>query len=33
MVGLTATLREDDDLFATYREHGYALARSAGPGE
>jgi pyruvate dehydrogenase E1 component alpha subunit len=32
VVGLTAALREDDYLFATYREHGYALARGADPG-
>jgi pyruvate dehydrogenase E1 component alpha subunit len=32
VVGLMAALREDDYLFTTYREHGYALARGAGPG-
>jgi pyruvate dehydrogenase E1 component alpha subunit len=32
VTGLTAALREDDYLFATYREHGYALARGADPG-
>jgi pyruvate dehydrogenase E1 component alpha subunit len=32
VVGLTAALRDDDYLFATYREHGYALARGADPG-
>ncbi len=32
VVGLMAALREDDYLFATYREHGYALARGADPG-
>jgi len=32
VVGLTAALREEDYLFATYREHGYALARGADPG-
>jgi pyruvate dehydrogenase E1 component alpha subunit len=32
VVGLTAALREEDYLFATYREHGYALARGAEPG-
>ena len=32
MVGLTAALRDEDYLFATYREHGYALARGADPG-
>jgi pyruvate dehydrogenase E1 component alpha subunit len=29
VVGLTAALRGDDYLFATYREHGCALASSA----
>ena len=32
VAGLTAALREEDYLFATYREHGYALARGADPG-
>jgi pyruvate dehydrogenase E1 component alpha subunit len=32
VVGLTSALRDDDYLFATYREHGYALARGADPG-
>jgi pyruvate dehydrogenase E1 component subunit alpha len=32
VVGLVAALREDDYLFTTYREHGYALARGADPG-
>jgi len=32
VVGLTAALRDEDYLFATYREHGYALARGADPG-
>lgn len=32
VVGLMAALRPDDYLFATYREHGYALARGIGPG-
>ena len=32
VVGLAAALRTEDYLFATYREHGYALARGAGPG-
>ena len=32
VAGLTAALRDDDYLFATYREHGYALARGADPG-
>jgi Transketolase, C-terminal domain/Dehydrogenase E1 component len=32
VVGLTAALRDKDYLFATYREHGYALARGADPG-
>src|SRR5690348_7524990 len=32
VVGLMAALRDDDYLFATYREHGYALARGADPG-
>ena len=32
VVGLTAALREEDYLFATYRDHGYALARGAEPG-
>ncbi len=32
VVGLTAALRDGDYLFATYREHGYALARGADPG-
>ncbi len=32
VVGRTAALREEDYLFATYREHGYALARGADPG-
>ena len=32
VVGLMAALREDDYLFTTYREHGYALARGADPG-
>jgi pyruvate dehydrogenase E1 component subunit alpha len=32
VVGLTAALRSEDYLFATYREHGYALARGAEPG-
>ena len=32
VVGLSAALRGEDYLFATYREHGYALARGADPG-
>ncbi len=32
VTGLTAALRDGDYLFATYREHGYALARGADPG-
>jgi pyruvate dehydrogenase E1 component alpha subunit len=32
VTGLTAALRDEDYLFATYREHGYALARSCDPG-
>lgn len=32
VVGLTAARRDGDYLFATYREHGYALARGADPG-
>ena len=32
VAGLAAALRDDDYLFATYREHGYALARGADPG-
>jgi pyruvate dehydrogenase E1 component alpha subunit len=32
VVGLMAALRPTDYLFATYREHGYALARGADPG-
>ena len=32
VVGLVAALRNDDYLFTTYREHGYALARGASPG-
>ena len=32
VVGLTAALKPEDYLFATYREHGYALARGVGPG-
>lgn len=32
VVGLAAALRDEDYLFATYREHGYALARGADPG-
>ena len=32
VVGLMAALRDDDYLFTTYREHGYALARGADPG-
>jgi len=32
VVGLTAALKPEDYLFATYREHGYALARGADPG-
>ena len=32
VVGLMAALRPEDYLFTTYREHGYALARGAGPG-
>ncbi|MGH3190148.1 MAG: pyruvate dehydrogenase (acetyl-transferring) E1 component subunit alpha [Streptosporangiaceae bacterium] len=31
-VGLVAALRDEDYLFTTYREHGYALARGADPG-
>ncbi|HXT46806.1 MAG TPA: pyruvate dehydrogenase (acetyl-transferring) E1 component subunit alpha [Pseudonocardiaceae bacterium] len=31
VVGLMAALRPSDYLFATYREHGYALARGAEP--
>jgi pyruvate dehydrogenase E1 component alpha subunit len=33
VAGLTAALRPEDYLFATYREHGYALARGADPGQ
>jgi pyruvate dehydrogenase E1 component alpha subunit len=33
VTGLTAALRDNDYLLATYREHGYALARGAGPGD
>jgi pyruvate dehydrogenase E1 component alpha subunit len=33
VVGLMAALRPEDYLFTTYREHGYALARGAGPGD
>ncbi len=32
VAGLTAALHAEDFLFATYREHGYALARGADPG-
>jgi pyruvate dehydrogenase E1 component alpha subunit len=32
VTGLTAALKPEDYLFATYREHGYALARGADPG-
>jgi pyruvate dehydrogenase E1 component alpha subunit len=32
VVGLTAALGNEDYLFATYREHGYALALGADPG-
>lgn len=32
VVGLVAALRDEDYLFTTYREHGYALARGADPG-
>ena len=32
VTGLMAALRQDDYLFTTYREHGYALARGADPG-
>jgi len=32
IVGLMAALRDEDYLFTTYREHGYALARGADPG-
>ena len=32
VTGLSAALRPEDYLFATYREHGYALARGADPG-
>ena len=32
VVGLMAALRDDDYLFTSYREHGYALARGADPG-
>lgn len=32
VVGLTAALLQGDYLFATYRDHGYALARGLGPG-
>ena len=31
VTGLTAALRDEDYLFATYREHGYALARGPTP--
>ena len=33
VVGLMAALRPEDYLFATYREHGYALARGADPAQ
>lgn len=33
VVGLTTALKPEDYLFATYREHGYALARGADPGQ
>lgn len=33
VVGLMAALRDEDYLFTTYREHGYALARGADPGQ
>jgi pyruvate dehydrogenase E1 component subunit alpha len=33
VVGLMAALSEDDYLFTSYREHGYALARGADPGQ
>ena len=33
MVGLMAALESRDYLFATYREHGYALARGLDPGQ
>ncbi|GLB69279.1 pyruvate dehydrogenase (acetyl-transferring) E1 component subunit alpha [Arthrobacter mangrovi] len=32
VVGLMAALREQDYLFTTYRDHGYALARGMEPG-
>lgn len=32
VVGLMEALRDDDYLFATYRDHGYALARGMEPG-
>ena len=32
VTGLMAAVRQDDYLFTTYREHGYALARGADPG-
>jgi pyruvate dehydrogenase E1 component alpha subunit len=32
VTGLMAALRQDDYLFTTYREHGYALARGADAG-
>src|SRR5690606_13742285 len=32
VVGLMRALRDDDYLFATYRDHGYALARGMEPG-
>jgi pyruvate dehydrogenase E1 component alpha subunit len=32
VTGLAAALRDEDYLFATYRDHGYALARGADPG-
>jgi pyruvate dehydrogenase E1 component alpha subunit len=32
VTGLMAALRQDDYLFTTYREHGYALARGAALG-
>lgn len=32
VVGLMEALRDDDYLFATYRDHGYALARGMSPG-
>lgn len=31
-VGAVAALRDDDDLFVHYRDHGYALARGCDPG-